>query len=202
MAEYGQTARHVAPAELVATGKFTVPYAVNLTLSNTGGLFSNDLYKVKDTNGDVVFKVKAAFFSSRHLLLDAKGTPLLTMKPKSFIRRGTRRVFRGESTSPNDLLFSVRKSKMFQRKDNFDVVLATSTDEAAPCDFKIIVGSKEYTIYIGETDHEIIAQMNRKTECCARDRLEITVNQNVDFAFIVSLIVILEEIKPSRRSAM
>ncbi|KAG6469785.1 hypothetical protein ZIOFF_070716 [Zingiber officinale] len=158
MAEYGETARHVAPAELVAARQFTVPYAINLTLTSTGGLFSpNDHYKVKDTNGDVVFMVKGVFFSNRRLLLDTAGNPLHTMKPKAFSWHGTWRVFRGESTSPNDLLFSVRKPKVFQWKDNFDVVLATNTDEASPGDFKIISRSKKCTICIGQTD-EIIAQ--------------------------------------------
>ncbi|XP_074562646.1 protein LURP-one-related 15-like [Curcuma longa] len=121
----GQKARNVAPAELVAARQFTVPYAVNLTLTGTRGLFSpNDLYKVKDTNGDLVFKVKGVSFGSRRLLLDAAGTPLLTMKPKVFSWHQTWRVFRGESTSPNDLLFSMRRPKIFQWKDNFDVVLA------------------------------------------------------------------------------
>ncbi|XP_074591706.1 protein LURP-one-related 15-like [Curcuma longa] len=197
----GKTARHVVPAELVGDRRqFTVPYAVNLTLTSTDTLFSlKDLYKVEDTNGDVVFKVKGVSFSSRRLLLDAAGTPLLTMKPKALSWHETWRVFRGESTSPNDLLFSVRRPKAFQWKDNFDVVLATNTDEASPCDFKIISRSKKCTICIGETD-EIIAQMHRKTAFFARDKLEITVNPNEDFAFIVSLMVILEEIEKSRRA--
>ncbi|XP_074561882.1 protein LURP-one-related 10-like [Curcuma longa] len=196
-----QTARHVAPPTELVGGRsqFTVPYAVDLTLTRTGRLFSpNDLYKVKDTNGDVVFEVKGVFFSSRCLLLDAAATPLLTMKPKAFSWHETWRVFRGESTSSKDLLFSVRKSKIFQRKDNFDVVLATNTDQSAPCDFKITGRRKNRIISIGESD-KIIAQMHRKTAFFARNKLEITVNPNEDFAFIVSLIVILEEIKASRR---
>ncbi|XP_074562644.1 protein LURP-one-related 15-like [Curcuma longa] len=199
----GRRQRNVAPAELVADQRqFTVPNAVNLTITGTDTLFAlKDLYKVEDTNGDVVFKVKGVSLSSRLLLLlDAAGTPLLTMKPKVFSWHETWSVFRGESTSPNDLLFSVRKPKIFQWKDNFDVVLATNTDEAAPCDFKITGRSKKCTICIGETD-EIIAQMHRKTAFFARDKLEITVNPNEDFAFIVSLIVILEEIEASRRAA-
>ncbi|XP_074587633.1 protein LURP-one-related 10-like [Curcuma longa] len=193
----GKAARHVVPAELVADRRqFTVPYAVNLTLTSTDALFSlKDLYKVEDTNGDVVFKVKGvSSFSSRRLLLDAAGTPLLTMKPKASSWHGAWRVFRGESTSPNDLLFSMRKPKIFQWKDDFDVFLATNTDEAAPCDFKIISRSKKCTICIGETD-EIIAQFHRKT----KDKLEITVNPNEDFAFIVSLMVILKENEASSR---
>ncbi|XP_074591707.1 protein LURP-one-related 15-like [Curcuma longa] len=201
MAEYGQTAGYVAPPELVAARQFTVPYAVNLTLTSTGGLFTpNDLYKVKDTNGDLVFKVKGVTFGSRRLLLDAAGTRLLTMKPKASSWHEEWRVFRGESTSPNDLLFRMRKPKIFQWKDNFDVFLATNTHEAAPCDFKIFSRSKKCTICIGETD-EIIAQMHRKTAFFARDKLEITVNPNEDFAFIVSLIVILEEIEESSQAS-
>ncbi|KAG6468031.1 protein LURP-one-related 10-like [Zingiber officinale] len=200
MADGKKTANHVSPAELVAARQFTVPYAVNLTLATTGGLFTpNDLYKVKDTNGDVVFMVKGVSFSSRRLLLDAAGkNPLLTMKPKASSWHEAWRVYRGDSTSPNDLLFSVRKPKVFQWKDNFDVFLAANTDEASPGDFKIISRSKKCTICIGQTD-EIIAQMHRETAFFARDKLEITVNPNQDFAFIVSLIVILEEIKASRR---
>ncbi|XP_074592149.1 protein LURP-one-related 10-like [Curcuma longa] len=189
----GKAARHVVPAELVGDRRqFTVPYAVNLTLTRTDT--SKDLYKVEDTNGDVVFKVKGSSLSSRLLLLDAAGTPLLTMKPKALTLHDTWSVFRGKSTSPNDLLFSVRRTKVFQWKDKFDVFLATNTDEAAPCDFKIISRSKKCTICIGETD-EIIAQMHRK------DKLEITVNPNEDFAFIVSLTVILEEIEKSSSDA-
>ncbi|XP_042448837.1 protein LURP-one-related 15-like [Zingiber officinale] len=201
MAEYGKTARDVAPAVVVVGRQFTVPYAVNLTLTSTGGLFSpNDLYKVKDANSDVVFKVKGFFFSSRCLLLNAAGNPLLTMKPKAFSWHETWRVFRGDSTNSKDLLFSVRKHKIFQWKDNFDVVLATNTDQAARCDFKIISRSKKCTICIGQTD-EIIAQMHRKTAFFARDKLEITVNPNEDFAFIVSLIVILEEMEANRHQS-
>ncbi|XP_042450477.1 protein LURP-one-related 15-like [Zingiber officinale] len=200
MTEYRQTSRHVARAEQVAARQFTVPYAVNLKLTSTGGLFSNDLYKVNDTNGDVVFKViKGGIFFINLRLVDATGNPLLTMKPEAFSCHETWRVFRGDSTGPNDLLFSVRKHKIFQWKDNFDVFLATdTTDQAAPCDFKILARCQKCTICIGETD-EIIAQMHRETAFFARDKLEITVNPNEDFAFIVSLIVILEEIKVSRR---
>ncbi|KAG6470438.1 protein LURP-one-related 15-like [Zingiber officinale] len=198
MVEYQNTARDVAPAVVVVGRQFTVPYAVNLTLTDTSRLFStNDLYKVKDTNGDLVLKVNGFFLRTRCLLLDAAGTPLLTMKPKALSRHETWNVFRGDSTSPNDLLFKVQTSKIFQRKNNFDVVLATNTREGAPCDFKIISRSKTCTICIGETD-EIIAQMDRKTVVSASEKLEITVNPNQDFAFIVSLIVILEQIEISR----
>ncbi|KAG6469788.1 protein LURP-one-related 10-like [Zingiber officinale] len=199
MVEYGKTARDVAPAVVVVDRQFTVSRAVNFTVTSTRSLLSpSDHYKATDINGDVVLKVKGFCFSSRCLLLDAADTPLLTIKPKAFTCHETWRVFRGESTSPNDLLFSVRKSKIFQWNDNFDVVLANNTNPSAPCDFKMSGRCKNGTICIGKSD-EIIAQMHRKTACFARDKREVTVNPNVDYVFILSLIIVLEEIRARRR---
>ncbi|XP_074561883.1 protein LURP-one-related 15-like [Curcuma longa] len=193
----GKTGRDV-----VVGRQFSVGHSTTFTVTGTASLFSpNDRYKVMDLNGDVVFKAKGFFFGCRCLLLDAAGNPLLTIKPKVFSWQQTWRVFRGKSTSPNDLLFSVRKPKIFQWKDNFDVLLATNAGDqavASPCDFKIISRCKKCTICSGESD-EIIAQMHRKTAIFARDKLEVTVNPNVDYVFILSLIIVLEEIKASRR---
>ncbi|XP_074560576.1 protein LURP-one-related 15-like [Curcuma longa] len=203
MAEYGpQTGRDVAPAVVVVGRQFSVRNAVNFTVTRTASLFSpNDRYEAMDINGDVVLKGKGFFFNFGCLLLDAAGIPLLTIEPKVFSWHQTWRVFRGESTSPNDLLFSMRKPQIFQWKDNFDVILASNAGDravASPCDFKIISRCKKCTICIGESD-EIIAQMHRKTAFFARDKLEVTVNPNVDYVFILSLIIVLEEIKESRR---
>ncbi|XP_074562645.1 protein LURP-one-related 15-like [Curcuma longa] len=193
----GKTGRDV-----VVGRQFSVNHSTNFTVTGTASLFSpNDRYKVMDLNGDVVFKANGFLFGCRCLLLDAAGNPLLTIKPKVFSWHQTWRVFRGKSTSPNDLLFSVRKPQIFQWKDNFDVVLATNAGDqavAAPCDFKIISRCKKCTICSGESE-EIIAQMHRKTAFFARDKLEVTVNPNVDYVFILSLIIVLEEIKASRR---
>ncbi|KAG6469790.1 protein LURP-one-related 15-like [Zingiber officinale] len=197
----GQTAKDVAPAVVVVGRHFTVCRAVNFTITTTGGLLClNGYYEVKDTNGDVVFKAKGfRCFRDRWLLLDAAGTPLLTMKQKAYTWHARWRVFRGESTSPNDLLFSVRKPKICQWKDNFDVILATAnTDQATPCDFKITGRCKSCTICIGESD-EIIAQMHPKNAFFARDKLEVTVTPNVDYVFILSLIIVLREIRASCR---
>ncbi|XP_074560577.1 protein LURP-one-related 15-like [Curcuma longa] len=203
MAEYGpQTGRDVGPAVVVVGRQFSIRNAVNFTVTRTASLFSpNDRYKVMDINDDVVFKGKGFF--------DLRGPCETAPTPNHFRRcrhavfswHQTWRVFRGESTSPNDLLFSVRKPQIFQWKDNCDVILATNAADqavASPCAFKIISRCTTCTICIGESD-EIIAQMDRKTAFLARDKLEVTVNPNVDYVFILSLIIVLEEIKASRR---
>lgn len=135
-------------------------------------------------------------------------------------------VFRGEGTNPENLSFSVKKSKLLQLKTELDVIMAGHPNEDE-CDFKI-KGSyfeRSCTVYLGNSDtilaqvrtFELIPinflvfcfidgstsiycelQMRRKytvkNVILGKDTFSVTVYPNVDFAFIVSLIVILDEI--------
>ena len=61
-------------------------------------------------------------------------------------------VFRGESTELKDLIFSVKKSSVFQLKTKLDVFLANNTKEEV-CDFKVN-GSwfeRSCVVYAGES---------------------------------------------------
>uniref|UniRef100_A0ACD5U9H6 Uncharacterized protein n=1 Tax=Avena sativa TaxID=4498 RepID=A0ACD5U9H6_AVESA len=72
-------------------------------------------------------------------------------------------VFRGDSTSASDLLFTVKKSSMIQlMKTEMDVFLAGNTAQQV-CDFKI-KGSyfdRSCAFYLGNSA-TMVAQMNRK----------------------------------------
>jgi hypothetical protein len=68
-------------------------------------------------------------------------------------------AFRGESTDLKDLIFSVKRSPMFQTKIKLDVFLASNTKEKIS-DFKV-KGSwleKSCVVYAGES-HQIVAQV-------------------------------------------
>lgn len=69
-------------------------------------------------------------------------------------------VFRGESTEPKDLIFSVKRSSIFQLKTKLDVFLANNTKEEV-CDFKV-KGSwfeRSCVVYAGES-LTIVAQVS------------------------------------------
>ncbi|KAG8377098.1 hypothetical protein BUALT_Bualt09G0133200 [Buddleja alternifolia] len=109
-------------------------------------------------------------------------------------------VFRGESTDDKDLLFDVKQSSLWQLKTKLDVILAPSIKQDVS-DFRI-EGSwfeRSCVIYAG---NNIIAQMHRKHTASSillgKDKFGVTVYPNVDYAFIVALIVILEEINTDR----
>ncbi|XWS09474.1 hypothetical protein CRYUN_Cryun40dG0087700 [Craigia yunnanensis] len=153
--------------------QFTAPYPVDLNIQQKVFTLAENNFDITDVNGNLIFKVKGKFFSirDRRVLLDAAGNPLVSLKQKILTVHRRWQVFRGESNSSSDLLFSP--------------------------DFKVKGGWHESgcTIYAGDA---IIAQMHRKHNVQSivlnADSYGVTAYPNVDYAFIVALVVVLDEI--------
>ncbi|KAL7095183.1 hypothetical protein ACP275_10G008000 [Erythranthe tilingii] len=188
----------------VVSPHFCVGYPVDLTIVRKLMTLSEGTFGVTDVNGNIMFRIKGKLLSihDRRVLLDAAGTPIITFQQKLLSAHQRWQVFRGESTNAKDMLFSVRKSSLLQMKTKLDVFMAANTKEDV-CDFKI-EGSwfeRSCVIYAGNSNN-IIAQMHRKHSAqsilLGKDTFGVTVYPNVDYAFIVSLVVILEEINQDR----
>ncbi|KAM3287965.1 protein LURP-one-related 10 [Capsicum chacoense] len=184
--------------------QFCAPYPVDLNIVRKLMTLSEGAFGVTDVNGNIVFKVKGKLFSlrDRRVLLDAAGNPIVTFQQKILSAHRRWQVYRGESTDSKDFLFSVKKSSLLQFKTKLDVFLAHNTKEDV-CDFRI-EGSwfeRSCVIYAGNTS-TIVAQMHRKHTAqsilLGKDNFGVTVYPNVDYAFIVALVVILEEINEDR----
>ncbi|XVF29667.1 hypothetical protein REPUB_Repub15cG0141600 [Reevesia pubescens] len=179
----------------------------NIIFKVTGKLFSiHDRRTLLDAAGNPLVslkqKVKGKLFSihDRRTLLDAAGNPLVSLKQKIITTHRRWQIYRGDSNNPNDLLFSVKKSSLLQFKTTLDVFLASNTRESQP-DFRIKGRWYESgcTIYAGEN---IIAQVHRKHNLQSiifeADTYGVTAYPNVDYAFIVALVVVLDEINADR----
>ncbi|KAK1286601.1 Protein LURP-one-related 15 [Acorus calamus] len=124
------------------------------------------------------------------------------MRRKLWSNHDRWKAYRGRSFDEKDLLFSAKRSSIFQFKTSLDVFMAANKREKV-CDFKVkgTFFENSCTIYKGDS-FTIIAQMGRKytvkNALLGRDTFEITVDQNVDHAFIAALIIILYEIESSR----
>ncbi|EMS68499.1 hypothetical protein TRIUR3_16300 [Triticum urartu] len=182
--------------------EFFAPYVVPLTVTKKALSLSDGDFAITDANGAVVLKVKGAIFSirSRRTILDGAGMPLLTMQEKVFSMHHRWEVFRGDSTSSGDLLFSVKTTSLIQLKTEMDVFLAGNTAQQV-CDFKI-KGSyfdRSCVFYLGDSNN-MVAQMSRKLTVSnvllGRDTFSVTVFPHVDYVFIASLVVILDELVP------
>ncbi|XP_023526147.1 protein LURP-one-related 15-like [Cucurbita pepo subsp. pepo] len=197
---YAPLAKPVA----VVSPQFMAPYPVDLRVTKKVMTLAEGTFTVTDVNGTVMFMVKGSVFSlhDRRILLDAAGNPIISFQQKLFSAHRKWYAFRGDSTDSKDLLFTVKKSSVLQLRTQLDVILASNTSESS-CDFKI-KGSwleRSCTISLGDGS-TIIAQMHRQHNLQSvlfdKDTFGVTVYPNVDYAFIVALVVILFEINEDR----
>ncbi|KAJ4979875.1 hypothetical protein NE237_010655 [Protea cynaroides] len=182
--------------------RFCAPCPVNLTIITKDISIGKGNFSVKDVDGNIVFEVDGTLSNirDRRVLLDANGEPLLFMRSKIMTAHERWNVYRGESSDSKELLFSVKKSSMFQLiKTKMNVFLATNTTEEV-CDFKIKGNwsDKSCKIYLRKSN-DIIAEMHKKHKWFGEDSLTVTVYPNIDSAFIVALIVILNDIEEDKR---
>ncbi|CAN6203455.1 unnamed protein product [Urochloa humidicola] len=189
------------PPLAVVSPQFCAPRTVPLTVTKKAMSFSGGDFTVTDAGGAVVLRVEGVSFSvrSRRVLHDAAGRPILTMERKVFSMRDAWKVFRGDSTNSRDLLFTVKRTSIFQLKTSMGVFLAGNTAEQV-CDFKIKGSYFERTcaFYLGNSSRTMIAQMKRKftvsNVLLGKDTFNVTVFPNVDYVFIAALVVILDEV--------
>ncbi|PIA58082.1 hypothetical protein AQUCO_00500189v1 [Aquilegia coerulea] len=188
----------------VVGAQYCAPYPIDLTIMRKVMTITDGNFAVSDVNGNIIFKVKGALFSlhDKRVLLDGAGNPLLSMRQKLMSAHRRWEVHRGDSSDDRDLLFSVKKSSMLQFKTSLDVFLASNKSENV-CDFKI-KGSwleRSCVVYLGDSTN-IVAQMHKKHSVqsivLGKDTFMVTVYPHVDYAFIVALIVILNEINEDR----
>lgn len=205
MAGPGQSYPPSANPIAVVSPQFCAPYPVDLTVVRKLLTITDGNFAVTDINGNIMFKVKGKLLSlrDRRVLLDTSGLPVLSLQQKILSAHRRWEVYRGDSSDSKNLIFSVRKSSMLQFKTKLDVFMAANTKEDV-CDFHI-EGSwleRSCVIYAGESK-TIVAQMHRKhnvqSVVLGKDTFAVTVYPNVDYAFIVALVVILDEINADRK---
>ncbi|KAF5201961.1 Lurp-one-related, partial [Thalictrum thalictroides] len=123
--------------------------------------------------------------------------PLLTIRNKIFTTEERWQVYRGSNTDNKNLLFSVKKSD--SNKVDLNVYLSYNIiEDESECDFKIAenwLSKNTCDVYMGDN---IIAQIQKKKDVLGNrlfenDKLMLNVYPYVDYAFIVALSVIVNE---------
>ncbi|CAN1277191.1 Protein LURP-one-related 15 [Linum perenne] len=170
---------------VVISPNFLAQYPVELTVT------VGKVNTVTDFNGAVIFRMKSSRLSPHHRrkLIDASGKVLVSLSQKIFTLHRRWQSFIGDS---KDLMFNVKKSSMLQQEAKLDVFLAGNAREKDP-DFRIKGNYKESSciIYL-ENTNKIVARV----KLC----FKVTINPNVDYAFIVSLaMVTIKEINAYRK---
>ncbi|MCL7033664.1 hypothetical protein MKW94_009039 [Papaver nudicaule] len=183
----------------VISPQFCAPYPVEFAIAKKITIFIQGNYDVFQVRGNNMFKVRGTptICQRRRVLFDAAGVPLVSLQQKVWSAHNRWEVYRGDSSHTSDLLFSVKKSSILQLRTSLHVFLASNTAEKV-CDFKIKGNSwDEFAVYQGNSDNSI-AKMHKKhpgrSVFIGDDTYSITVDQNVDYAFIAALCLVLNEI--------
>ncbi|EOA33449.1 hypothetical protein CARUB_v10020946mg [Capsella rubella] len=186
---------------VIVDPKYCSPHPVDLAIVRKLMKVTHGNFVITNFNGCLLFKVKDPFFSlhDKRILLDGSGAQIMTLKGKIVSMHDRWQVFRGGSTAPGDLLYTVKRSSMIQLRAKLDVFLAHNKEERK-CDFRVkgTWSERSCVVYAGESD-AIVAQMHEKETLqsvfLGKDNYSVTVYPNVDYAFISSLILILVEIE-------
>ncbi|XP_061357890.1 protein LURP-one-related 15-like [Gastrolobium bilobum] len=183
-------------ATAIIDPRYCAPASHPVDLIITKERTRRDNFTVTDINGNIVLTVKSSLVTfvtpRQHLfLLDAYGNPIVHLRRALLAANDSWKAFRGESEEPKDLIFiRKRSSSMFHLRTKLNVFLANNTTEV--CDFKVKanLSGTSWDVYKGESDTTVVAQINKKLGTIfSREKFMVTVCPNIDYAFIVALIV-------------
>ncbi|CAN6297283.1 unnamed protein product [Urochloa humidicola] len=192
------TAAAEAATTAVVSARFCSPEATAFAVAKTYS-YAGRNFAVTNAAGATVMQVEGEVFAflKKSLLLDAARRPVLTMQDSPVLGGSRWEVFRGDSTSRRNLLFTVVKPSPFQVRTKIYVFLAGNAREEAP-DF-VIRGSYHdgaCTVSPGNSD-AAIAQITRRNTGqllgFGRNIYTARINPGIDQAFILALTVILDE---------
>ncbi|XP_062212820.1 protein LURP-one-related 15-like [Phragmites australis] len=195
-----------APALAVVDARFCAADAASLAVAKTLSMSGSDFAVTDAATGALVLRVDGVLFSLRRrsVLVDADGRPVLTVQESALLLNTRWKVFRGDSTSRRDLLFTVVKPSAIQLRWSTKVsVFLASNDAEQACDFRITGSYHDgaCTVSLGDSD-TVIAKINRRfsvvSALLGKNTYSVTVNPGIDYAFVVALVVILDEMHYQR----
>ncbi|KAI5063873.1 hypothetical protein GOP47_0020543 [Adiantum capillus-veneris] len=165
----------------------------------TKAVIGSDDFVVKDGQDRVVFKIDSHALSlhNKKVLLDHAGHPILCVhKAKLMSAHEKWEASLGEQFNEEAKLFRVQKAKAVQLRTQLEVFLAGNTSDDNP-DFTIYLERRQVQILQG--DDCAIAEVKRKFSAANvlldKHTFSVSVWPNVDQAYIMALLVIMDEIQ-------
>ncbi|KAG2534274.1 protein LURP-one-related 15-like [Panicum virgatum] len=194
------------PALAVVDARFCAADAASLAVAKALSMSGSDFAVTDAATGALVLRVDGVLFSLRRrcVLVDADCRPVLTVQESALMLSTRWKVFRGDSTSRRDLLFTVVKPSVIQLRGPTKVsVFLASNDAEQACDFRITGSYHDgaCAVSLGDSD-TVIAKIDRRfsvvSALLGKNTYSVTVNPGIDYAFIVALVVILDEMHYQR----
>lgn len=169
-----------------------------LTVLKTSLFFANDGFTVYDCKGELVFRVDSYGPGSRdkgeHVLMDAHGRCLLTVRRKRPSLHQRWEGYIGEGTDGSNPIFSVRRTSMIGRCTVTVEVCGNPGEE-----YQIEGSFATRSCTILNTVKEAVAEIRRKVDASTdvvlgKDVLSLCLKPGFDGAFAMGLVLILDQI--------
>lgn len=184
----------------VVGSQFALPYPLELTVvkKKAGSVYNLGDFSFKDPHGSILFLVSARNDSTRgkRVLLNSAGVPILSAHRKALSLYNRWDAYRGESPKQEDALFCVKRAAYFQLKTSLHVFIASPKKKSKP-NFKVKGNYHERncTVLHGS---QIVAEVKKKginaNLPLEKDNFAILLQPGIDHAFIVALIIIMDDI--------
>ncbi|XVE99836.1 hypothetical protein REPUB_Repub03eG0235900 [Reevesia pubescens] len=180
----------------VVGDRFCVPYTMELLVKRKIQSFSNSHYDVFDTTGNVLLQVDGGVwnFQRKRVMKDPAGLPVVTLREKALSWKQQWQIHQGESSERRHFLCSVQQSNALQIKNNLDVYLASRYKQDGH-DFRVSGSFTSLSFKVRKGNSTIAEVSHNFTwgSCKGKESFKVKVYPEVDYAFIVALIVIMQE---------
>ncbi|CAN1123085.1 Protein LURP-one-related 15 [Linum perenne] len=199
------------PAVTVISPEYCRGRAIDIALMREALTLTDESFAAVDVNsGDILLQVKPGLsrVHKRKLILDPAGNIIVTLQLKSWSIHSKWQAFRGDSTDAKDLIFTTKMDSTDMRKAKMGVFLGKNKSEKV-WDFKMKGGFFGSSIIYSAPDPSsttvnIVVQVHHpkhhdisdrdQSIYSGKDNYMMRIYPNIDYAFIVSLLVILDDI--------
>ncbi|RAL54931.1 unnamed protein product [Cuscuta campestris] len=186
------------PLIAVVGEAFCFPYLVDLTAKKGIYGVSSLQFDVSDGNGSPLLRVHGRLWrllQKKRTISDPFGLPVVTMRAKTLALRNVWQVYKGESSAEENLLYTVRETKYIRMKVRLDVFMASNQGDICNFHVKGSYASQNFKVYQGDN---VIAEVKEEKKIGnffkGIERFDVRVFPGVDYAFVVSLLVIINAI--------
>lgn len=198
----------VLAGRVVVDDKFCKDSATALTVWKKSLVFSCSGFTVYDPSGNLVFRVDnyCSHPKNKVLLMDAAGTALLTMRRKRLSLHNEWQGFLGEFQDAQKPLFVVKRASSLLIPTNklaeVYVGVSTKSNQKPHSDYHIegCYAKRSFTILnsCGDLVAEVKPKQVRSADIkLGGDVFNLVVWPGYDHAFIMGLIVVLDQMMPS-----
>ncbi|KAE8695481.1 protein LURP-one-related 14-like isoform X3 [Hibiscus syriacus] len=176
----------------VVEERFCMPYTMELRVKKRLLSFSKYHYQVFDATGNLLLQVDGGVwkFQKKRVMRDPAGLPVATLRSKTLSWKHEWVIHQGESSESKHFLCCVRRSNAMMIKNNQDVYLGNGGR-----DFHLSasLSSLSFKVKRGNT---VIAEVRHNftwESCKGKETFKVKVYPDVDYAFIIALLVIMNE---------